>query len=383
LVSIKNISDQKVLKSTAHQKVANVKAKDAANASQDSVMTMVDKSLLDKADKATKDKLAKTLKDDLNNDKYVLLYGTPENLTSEEVVYDTLQLPTGVITKFVDAEAKETAKRLFAYGVVKKADGSIHVDSYYAAPGKDLGNLDAQLDFITSGFKHALGIKDARVNEFNESNKVKPQSVSDDPDYTKTENFDYGTYGTYQSTGYFERMGYSTYSLWDAKYSDTSSAGYGLYSSSWYQVDQVVTRSSVEGFSSETIIDHGPTSTSSGSTATVNLTAAGPEVGWSWQLDAVDVIDDYHAINGYGRWVFDYDRWSNAAEHSYKSEPGARFKNTRGNMVINTSHTVDFWDNPPLPNPQRRRSLASRPMPAPTTSRSSSAFPTRSTKTGV
>ncbi|MFC4768486.1 hypothetical protein [Effusibacillus consociatus] len=305
----------------------------------------MNKNLLDSADKVTKDKLVQQLKQDLDNYKYILIYGVPSNLPSEQVVYDTLQLPKGVITEFVDDAAKETFKRLFAFGAVKKADGSVHVDSYYATPGSDLTNLDSQLEFITFGFKKAMGMKDYRINQFNDENKVKPQDVINDPDYTKSENFDYGSYGKYQSTGYFERMGYSSYSLWDAKYSDTTTAGYGMYSDSWWTVDELVTRSSVERFNAEEIVDHGPTTTNSGSQAQVNLTWGAPTVGWSWTLNDVDTIDDYHGgLMGYRRWIFDYYKTSNASKYSYKTEPGARFKNTVGAMAIDTSHSILYWD---------------------------------------
>ncbi len=74
------------------------------------------------------------------------------------------------------------------------------------------------------------------------------------------------------------------------------------------------------------------------------MSAAGPTVGWSWYLNSVNAIDDYHAIDKYGRWVFNYTKRSSSAKYSYKTEPSSRFKNTSGNMIIEDSHAITWWD---------------------------------------
>ena len=343
-LKISNISSQKIINSSSDFDVNNLVVGDI-NKSEDNVITMVDKNILDTANDSTKDSIKNRLKGDFDNYKYVVFYGNKDNLKSENDMYKVLDITNGVTTEYYDDTAKETAKRIIAFGITKTANNSIYVDSYYAAPGSDTSNINDNMGFILNGFKHSLKVKDNALNQLSVQDKLKPQDVNTSPDYTKTENFDYGGVGSFQTTQYFDRaVNGANYSIWDVKMSDTTVAGcHGNPVAGW-SVDYLYTRSSVQNIPNETVIDHGPSNTQRDQTASVGLDASGPIVGWTFSVSQMLVTDDYQPINNYARWIFDYARWSSSAMYSQKSEPGARFKNTSGQFIVDNSHTITFWD---------------------------------------
>lgn len=343
-LKITNISIGKSINSSTDFDVNNQIVNNISK-SDDNAITMVDKNTFDTSNDTNKESIKKRLKGDFDNFKYIVFYGNHDNLKSENDMYKILDITNGVSTEYFDETAKETAKRLIAFGIVKTANNSIYVDSYYAQPDSDISNINANMGFIINGIKHALKIKDNVFDQSNEQNKLKPQDVNTDPDYTKTENFDYGGQGSFQTTQYFERcVNSGSYSIWDVKMSDTTVAGCNGNSILGWSVDYLYTRSSVQGIANETVIDHGPSNTERNQTAVVGLSASGPSVGWSFSSSQVQIIDDYQPLSNYARWINNYQRGSSSAMYSQKSVPGARFKNTSGQFIVDNSHTITFYD---------------------------------------
>ncbi|WP_124726799.1 hypothetical protein [Staphylospora marina] len=99
-----------------------------------------------------RDPLVKRIKDDFHNNKYILFYGNKNDMPTEPFIYDVLGIQDGVITEFVDDDAKKTHESLAAYGIVKKGNGTF----LYAEPGSDLSDLNKHTDFIISGIKRTL-----------------------------------------------------------------------------------------------------------------------------------------------------------------------------------------------------------------------------------
>lgn len=329
---ITSINDLKII----NQKVDNIELNN-----DNSLILMFDKNTLDKELPENTNKLYKKAKMAFENQKYILLYG--DALSSENALYDLVDVNSNrILSEAIDNKAKENENNLIAYGIIRNSNGTYHIESFY---GENSNDLNQEIDFVFRNIKKTMKIKDDIINRASNKDKVKPQAFYQSPDYVVTKNYDHGGYGDYQSTMYVERaFNISGKTFWDVKYSNTSTAGWIKPEDTWWQVDEVITRSSVSAFGAEGLIDSGPTTTGSGKTASVNLSESGGSVGWSWPLEKVSVTQLYYGSSGYVRWIFDYTRWSDQAENSYKMEPGARFTNTSGNMALDTSHSIKYWN---------------------------------------
>ncbi|MGM9917180.1 hypothetical protein [Anaerotignum sp.] len=106
------------------------------------------------------------------------------------------------------------------------------------------------------------------------------------------------------------------------------------------RLNEMVTRIDVDQ-SAQALLSYGPTGNSSGGEVSVNFdpTTRVPSVGYSFDIEGFSMRDLSSMSGNYGRWRF-YDNIGNQA--SLATEPGVRAANTKGDFVVELSHTVDF-----------------------------------------
>jgi hypothetical protein len=113
------------------------------------------------------------------------------------------------------------------------------------------------------------------------------QDINSDPDYNYFRSFSWSNdfIGRMTSTTYFERVAINgSTSTWDVKQSNTTTAGYSLFSDSWWDVDYLYTRLSTQGRSGENSIDYGPDNVARDTTAQVGLDGGGYQQDGAGQL---------------------------------------------------------------------------------------------------
>lgn len=324
----------------------NVKSNLGDVHSTENIVTLVDKSYID----SNSDTVTDILKEDLNNSKYIVVYG--ENIKNNSIndIAKLMDIDNNVKIQAKDNAAKNLEEKIVAYGFSKDSNGNVIYDSYYNDKEDSNSQVEKNIDMILDGAKSSLISKESTFNTFTENDKFKVQDVNDSPDYTYTNTIDFGDYGKLQSTSYMEKVSDSSYvngqyvSVWDIKQSNTTVGGYSLYGPSWWCTDYLYTRISTESYyPTQQIIDHGPGPTERQSTASIGLDSSGPSVGWSYSTGDVSITDNYNPPY-YGRWIHDYKRGSSAAKAAYKSQPGVRATNGSGNFIIELSNVVTFWD---------------------------------------
>lgn len=110
-----------------------------------------------------------------------------------------------------------------------------------------------------------------------------------------------------------------------------------------YQTRQIITRTSVESFSNETLISYGPPQTSTSSKFTVSLTGLVPTFAWIGNTSSSTISDSSSVSGKYGRWTVDFALGSTTAKNSFYYEPGVRFTNSSGNFGIEHSHNLNYY----------------------------------------
>lgn len=322
---------------------------------KDNTITMIDGDSFNQSSDEDKLKLKTELKKDFNNHKTIMVYIQPDGKKSSNDINKMLDI-NGFSSIAKDEVARENEKRLVAYSLTLKEDGSQVANRFYAEPGSDITDINKHMNFIIDSYNKSLGRRVSIGNQIDTKAGLSTQSVTSSPMYTDTRNYNFGTSGdnacgSFQMTTYVDRAAkYSDYSLWDVKGSNTTTSAYHS-SSSFYITDYLCTRYSVEGYNAESVIQNGLNTTNNGNSASVSLTAGYKSgeagVGYSTSFNDVDCIADYRPLNGYARWEFDYYRGiiniPNAAAYSYTTEPAARFKNTTGAFYVDLSSVATYW----------------------------------------
>lgn len=323
--------------------------------SEDNIITVIDKNDL-KKDKKSYKSSKDIVKEDLDNNKYVVVYGEDIEDTSVEELAELMDLPKMTVEP-IDNDAKQLEKEMKAYGISKNCNNGLVIDSYYVIDDEKKWSIETNMDNIIEMAVESLHGKDKTIGNFMENDTAKVQTVGNNAsDYTYSKTVQYTPYGNLQVTTYIDRISSSAnyngsiVSLWDVKQSNTTKAGYSLYSSSWWKTSYLYTRLSSPPNSTERVIDHGPGSTERDTTASVGLDSSGPSVSWSYSTKDVTVVDDYTPPT-YGRWIHDFKLDSTAAKNTYTASPGIRITNAKGNFVVDVSNTVTFnhhrmpWEN--------------------------------------
>jgi hypothetical protein len=121
----------------------------------------------------------------------------------------------------------------------------------------------------------------------------------------------------------------------------TGTPGDSLYSNG-YDLDEVYTL--IEGASTSTLYKHGPNTSSSATTYSVDLGFSGSKngvelnFGLSWTRPREDVTIAKTLVNNYKcEWTADIDDWQNMADYSYTFEPGGTVR------VSSTSSYARIW----------------------------------------
>ena len=122
-------------------------------------------------------------------------------------------------------------------------------------------------------------------------------------------------------------------SVWDIK--NVSHLERNL--SNTMRINNKYTRLEVE-YHNQELLDWGPDDSSS-STVTVGLAGIVPAVNWSFKIGGFSVDDLSSKRDKYGRWAF-IDKFG--TNKSIKTERGIRTTNTKGNLVLELSHTANF-----------------------------------------
>lgn len=314
--------------------------------SMENIVTLVDESYIN----SNFESVTNTLKDDLNNSKYIIIYGEDIKNSSINDIAKLMGIDNNVRIEAKDDAAKNLEEKKVAYGFTKDLNGNVIYDSYYIDKEDSNLQIEENIDMILDGAKNSLVSKESTFNTFIKNDKFKVQDIENSADYIYSDTIDFGDYGKFQTTTYMDKVSNSvslngqSVSLWDIKQSNTTIGGYSLYPSSYWCTDYLYTRISTESYyPSQQIIDHGPSSTERQNTASVGLDSSGPSVGWSYSTGDVSIIDSYSPPY-YGRWINDYKRASSVAKNSYKSQPGVRATNTYGNFIIEVSDVITFWD---------------------------------------
>ena len=279
------------------------------------------------------DDLLNKLKADFENSKIIVFYNNNNDLLDPLYALNTLGYGNGMAVSYEDDDARENANHIIASAAYIDENNNIHSMAYF-----DLSNTDSSIRTKVLNIAETYLDYDDRVGERYSTNIVAPleQTRASNPydDYTnviKEFTFDWGKYGKMQSTSCFSRVGYtSSQSVWD------------LYGANFFQVkspygaQEVFTRYSVEDIANERVVDHGPTTISSGGTATVGLDTGGPSISWSQDLSGI-YLNDYYNPPDYARWKFTYTIAQSDKNMTFN--PGARFTNTSGQFLCDVSHS--------------------------------------------
>ena len=232
---------------------------------------------------------------------------------------------------------------LVGVGVFKSGD-TTYTDFLFDS--KDKASLE---EIRANGKSRALKTKKKAEEKAIESLGISTEG--DAPNYVDSYNWTFeDSYnnnidmGNFTSNVSFTRQGTTTYngrlnSVWDVKYFDESEPVNS------YQTKEVVTRSSVQAFNTQDLITYGPFTTSSQSTAEVNLSGLMPSFTWQFQTNDSTVTNDSSTTYNYGRWIFKTALGTNTAKFTSVTEPGARFTNYSGNFGIEHSHTAEYYKN--------------------------------------
>ncbi|MEE1198617.1 MAG: hypothetical protein U0K54_05680 [Acutalibacteraceae bacterium] len=306
---------------------ATVSVKDYISNNSDNKITMVEKSSFD-------DEILEKLKSDFENSKVIVFYGDKEDNLDPLFALNTLGLGQDMNVSYEDDIAKENAKNIIASAAYIDENNNIHTMAYFDL--SDEGAKTVQSDIVNIAETY-LDYSERVSNRFSTHNiETNAQSRASTPydDYSnviKEFTFDWGKYGSMQSTSCFTRVGYSSsQSVWD------------LYGANFFKVkspygaQEVYTRYSVEGIANERVVDHGPTSITSGGTATVGLDTAGPSISWSQDLSGI-YLDDLYSPPDYARWKYTYTIAQ--SDENMTFNPGARFTNTSGQFICDVSHS--------------------------------------------
>jgi len=338
------------------------------------VITMLNVDTFKKADIEKRKILSEKLKQDFDEQKCVSVYSDNDQLITEETIYEILGMEPVVSIKYADKLALKNAQYIIGSSIMKKDNGNIVIDTCYniTDDSTDALNLEKNVDLVADSCISALVERNTPPRS-KTCDEFELQGVTDGNCVIQTATYDYyyGIEGSFHMTTYIYRASYGqTGSVWDVKGSNTTMMTNAKDSSGrkWY-MEKLASRYSVDGFSAQKLIDHGPTTTvgtnstgsSSGTSASVGLSLTGPSiqfgassgVNWSFSLPAVDCVDytQYKdPSGGYARWELTYSKAkdsegkftiiNDAADNSYKSEPGARFTNTSGVFVVEVSHTM-------------------------------------------
>ena len=269
------------------------------------------------------------------NTDYFLLHNDGEGIAPEMV-----ENLVGSGLKVDKEQGQEKLPTLVAVGV-EKIGGVTYTDFIFdeTAPS---------MDSVRTKAKEFKGQHQDRSGAMGvQSMTIGTEAATHIDSYTWTFGDDYNggiTMGTYTSNVDYYRKGTVsvngvTTSVWDVKYFNQS------VPKNSYQTRQVVTRSSAEGFSSQTLRSYGPFTDSDGASVSVGLSGLVPNFAWTFNVGSSKVTDSSDIPAKYARWTFDVSLGSTTAKSTYVTQPGARFTNQIGNIGFKHSHTVNYYKN--------------------------------------
>ncbi len=162
------------------------------------------------------------------------------------------------------------------------------------------------------------------------------------------ENSPWGRYWESCTARKQENDGDGTYDYWGLLIDQETRSGYDAYPPSTWHTSRLWTRADVGSYYGQLLYHHDPTTTSAGSTATVNISLNGCSWSWSFPMPDVSCIDHSSSPDGWAEWEFVYSPYSNAGTYTFVSKPGISVRTANGYSLVVHRVINTYWYQSPL-----------------------------------
>ena len=307
---------------------------------------LIDYDRISENEKKEQKEIKRNAKEELNNDKCVTFIDTEQGNVNPDKVIEFMDLDSKISIEYSDDIAKTNKERIIATAVSTNSQGELIISNCF-----DLDDEISDVKKIAEDFSEdVLSLQETYDDKTISDKLYQLQGIEQEDTHAyRVYNRYYKTFSwlgnTYQvsvtENCKIRRKNKNAYmSIWDVK-GNNQTVG-----SEKFQIAQLFTRYSVDGYGAERILSHAPEGDRADGKLSLSLSSDGTGTAtWDMEVKEMDIIDHSNYCNNYARWEFRYRKKSNAAKGSVGGknslQPGARFKNTKGNFGVQISDQIN------------------------------------------